>query len=135
MTSHTPEKPPEQPAVARAEEVIDRVGHHLGLFAGLTVERVQSTASALRRKAAQMTQPKMEEKQVSQPTVTQAEEPGKPAREKAELLVDSMGQRLGLFGMHLSLQVQKAGARVREEAEDMWAEAQNIRSGSSRKSQ
>ncbi len=87
MTSQTPEESSEQPAVERAEKVIDRVGHNLGLFAGLTVKRVQSAASAFRRKAAQMTQPKMEEEQVSQPMVTRAEEPGKPAREKAELLV------------------------------------------------
>ncbi len=82
-----------------------------------------------------MTQPKIEEEQASQPTVIQAEEPGKPAMEKAEALVESMGQRLGPFRTLLGLQIQKAGARVREEAEDMWAEAQNIRSGSSRKSQ
>ncbi len=38
-----------------------------------------------------------------------------------------MAQRLGLFAALAGLQIQKTAARVREEAEDLWAEAQNIR--------
>jgi len=133
--SQTQEKKPEQPAVARAEEAIDRVGRGIGLFAGLTVQRIQSAATSLRARTDGMAQSKTEGEKPSQPARAQAEEPGKLARERAEKLVDSMGQRLGLFAVLVSFQIQKTAARVREEAEDVWAEAQNIRHESSRKSQ
>ncbi len=46
---------------------------------------------------------------------------------RAEELVDRAGERLGHFATLVSQRVQWAVARVREEAEDIWAEAQNIR--------
>ena len=52
----------------------------------------------------------------------------KPA-ERAEVLVDQMGERLGRFLSVAGYQVRKATARAREEAEDIWAEAQAIRRG------
>ena len=52
----------------------------------------------------------------------------KPA-ERAEVLVDQMGARLGHFLSVAGYQVRKATARAREEAEDIWAEAQAIRRG------
>jgi hypothetical protein len=38
-----------------------------------------------------------------------------------------MTQRLSLFAARAGLQIQKATARAREGAEDIWAEAQSIR--------
>ncbi len=133
--SQTQEKKPEQPAVVRAEEAIDRAGRGIGLFAGLAVQRIQSAATSLQKRTDGMAQPKTEGEKPSQPAIPQAEEPGKLARERAEKLVDSIGQRLGLFAVLVGLQIQKAAARVREEAEDVWAEAQNMRHESSRKPQ
>ena len=52
----------------------------------------------------------------------------KPA-ERAEVLVDQFGERLGHFLSVAGYQVRKATARAREEAEDIWAEAQAIRRG------
>ena len=49
--------------------------------------------------------------------------------ERAEVLVDQMGERLGHFLSIAGHQLRKATARAREEAEDIWAEAQSIRRG------
>jgi len=46
---------------------------------------------------------------------------------RAEELVDHMGQRLSSFAAITSLGVQRAVARMREDAEDIWVEAQSIR--------
>ncbi len=51
----------------------------------------------------------------------------RPATERAEELADRMGQRLGYVTTHIGLRVRKTAARAREEAEDMWAEAQSLR--------
>ena len=53
----------------------------------------------------------------------------RPVTERAEELADRMGQRLGHVTMLVGLRVRKTAARGREEAEDMWAEAQSIRRG------
>lgn len=49
--------------------------------------------------------------------------------QRAEAIVDQLGQRLGRFFSAAGQQLRKAGARAREEAEDIWAEAQSIRRG------
>ena len=133
--SQTQEKKSEQSAVVRAEEAIDRAGRGIGLFAGLTVQRIQSAATSLQKRTNGKVQPKTEEEKPGQPAISQAEEPAKLAQERAEKLVDAMGQHLGLFAAFVGFQIQKAAARVREEAEDVWAEAQNIRHENSRKPQ
>jgi hypothetical protein len=46
--------------------------------------------------------------------------PMEPAVQRAEELVDAWGQKIGNFAARLL-------ARTREEAEDIWAEAQSIR--------
>ena len=50
-----------------------------------------------------------------------------PAMARAEELVDQMGQRVGHFLLQARRYSQKAVALAREEAEDIWAEAQHIR--------
>jgi hypothetical protein len=55
--------------------------------------------------------------------------PERPAAERAEALLDQVGERLGKFLNRAGQEVRKATARAREEAEDMWAEAQHIRRG------
>jgi predicted Zn-dependent protease len=49
--------------------------------------------------------------------------------ERAEVLVDRLGERLGHFLSIAGHQLRKTAALAREEAEDIWAEAQNIRRG------
>ncbi len=50
-----------------------------------------------------------------------------PAMARAEEMVDQMGERLGQFLSQAGRYAQKAMARAREEAEDIWAEAQEMR--------
>lgn len=58
---------------------------------------------------------------------TQAESNVLPAIERAEELVDRLGQRAGAFASMAGLRIRKLAARTREEAEDVWAEAQSVR--------
>ena len=57
---------------------------------------------------------------------------GRSADERAEEIVDRIGQRLGYVASLIALRLLKAAALVREEAEDVWAEAQSIRRGERR---
>jgi hypothetical protein len=50
-----------------------------------------------------------------------------PARERAEFLVDQFGMQLGKWANSLGDGLQRFWARTREEGEDIWAEAQDVR--------
>lgn len=45
---------------------------------------------------------------------------------RAEEMVDSMGQAIAGFASRISLEVMRGVALAREEAEDIWAEAQSL---------
>jgi len=51
------------------------------------------------------------------------------AQARAEDMVDRAGERVGQLATTLSRRVQVLLARAREEAEDIWAEAQSMRHG------
>ena len=51
----------------------------------------------------------------------------RPATERAEELVDRVGESVGNFATLAGWRVLKVAAFVREEAEDVWAEAQSVR--------
>ena len=134
--SQKQEEKSDQSATARAEELLDQFGRRIGLFAALATQRVRSAAASIREEADRMDQPETAPvEKSSPPTVARAEESGGLATERAEELVDRLGQRLSHFTSLASLQIQRTVARAREEAEDMWAEAQNIRQQNSRKLQ
>jgi hypothetical protein len=59
-----------------------------------------------------------------------SEHPQETPTERAEVLVDQWGERVGRFLSSAGYQLRKAAARAREEAEDIWAEAQTIRHNS-----
>lgn len=48
---------------------------------------------------------------------------------RAEAAVDRLGERVGHFVSTAGHNLMRFTARAREEAEDMWAEAQSIRNG------
>ncbi|HZC79704.1 MAG TPA: hypothetical protein VE258_18260 [Ktedonobacterales bacterium] len=50
-----------------------------------------------------------------------------PPTERAEVLVDQLGQKLGQWSGTAGERLRRFWARAREEGEDMWAEAQDIR--------
>jgi hypothetical protein len=47
--------------------------------------------------------------------------------ERAETIVDQAGERVGAMAVDLGRRLQVFLARAREEAEDIWAEAQAMR--------
>ena len=55
------------------------------------------------------------------------DEGARPTMERAEEVVDRLGQRAGQIGSELSQRFLRLAARAREEAEDIWAEAQSMR--------
>ncbi len=65
--------------------------------------------------------------QTPAPSGQTATEQQSTADARAEELVDRMGERLGHFFSQVSRRAEWAIARAREEAEDIWAEAQSIR--------
>ncbi len=55
--------------------------------------------------------------------------------ERAEEALARLEQRVGPWASNVRLRVLRLAARAREEAEDMWAEAQAIRQENARKSE
>jgi hypothetical protein len=49
------------------------------------------------------------------------------AMQRAEEMVDRIAERIGHYAQVFGHEVLRLGARAREEAEDIWAEAQHIR--------
>ena len=123
--SHSQEGESGQSAVTRAEELVNHAGQRLGLFAALAGVRVLQTTLALsermiRQRIAQLSQAK-------EGPVGQQEQPrSASATNQAEQLVGRMGQQLGSFTALASRSVLSAGVRIREEAKDIWTEAQAI---------
>ena len=66
-------------------------------------------------------------------TETRAEQPARPVIERAEELVDGVGQRVGPLASLVGLRLLQAAALARETAEDIWAEAQSAREERGRK--
>ncbi len=57
------------------------------------------------------------------------DEASRQAMQRAEELVDQFAERVGYYTGVLGHQLLRLVARAREEAEDIWAEAQNLRRG------
>lgn len=53
--------------------------------------------------------------------------PKKSATERAEELLNRVGWNAGFFGSMIGTRIARVAAYAREEAEDLWAEAQSIR--------
>lgn len=118
--AQTQEKKDPLSATERAEAMLDHFGRNLGLFVASTGKRVQLAATG-RRKSEPGAQPEGE-----QPGSAHAEEGNQEPMERADAMVEQMEQRLSYFTQRASLGIQKTAARLREEVEDMWAEAQHI---------
>jgi hypothetical protein len=123
--SQTPGEQPGPPATARAEELLDQAGQRVGAFVALTRIRVQQALSAAREEAERRGRDTSQLMQGGQ--AGQENGSNQLATQRAEEIVDRVGGRLGAVAAMTGLQIQKALARVREEAEDMWADAESIR--------
>ncbi len=49
------------------------------------------------------------------------------AVDRAEQTLDQLGQQIGALGVVVGFRLRRFAARMREEAEDLWAEAQAVR--------
>src|SRR5579884_3174807 len=107
-------------AAQRAEELISRVEQRIGALPSLIGQRAQQATTRIGEQVKQAGTHQEGE---------QAAQPGQPAMDRADHVVDEMGQRMSLIAAIVSLQTRKITARVREDAEDMWAEIQQIRNG------
>jgi len=115
----------------RAEHLLDRAGERIGFFAANSGKRLQELTV---RRFGRPHQPPQAPKTPGEgfvgdtsTTSTPSGEKPPPTIEKAEEMVDTMGQRFSLIGAIVGLQSQRMGVRIREQFEDMWAEAQQIR--------
>ena len=117
-----------QTATERAEELFNRMGQRLGMLTALATQRLQRVATSIREEADRLDEPQSVSGEHSDGSAAgRTEEVYRLATAKAEQMVDQMGQRISQYTATAGLQIQRAVARAREEAEDMWAEAQNIR--------
>jgi hypothetical protein len=122
-TQEKPVPPVTQPVTERAEELLTRAGRRLGLFAASASLRVQQTASVVRERAEQQTRSLKE----TRPPTASTDQAREESLERASEVVQQMEVRLSHLGTSLNKAFQKGTARLREEAEDIWAEAQHIR--------
>lgn len=128
--SQTQERKTVQPPIVRSEELIDRLGQNIGSFAALTRQRFQQTAKRVGGGLAPILP--AQEGQPKQPEGKQMGGLPQAEMQRAEKLVDNMGERLGLLTAMVGLQVRKMAAYAREGTEDIVAEAQHIRSARKR---
>jgi hypothetical protein len=63
------------------------------------------------------------------PAAKPAEEADNSDMRRAEEMVDRMAERVGHYASVVGFKLMQWAARAREEAEDIWAEAQSIRRG------
>jgi hypothetical protein len=95
-----PERPQRRSATERAERLVEQFGQRLGATREQLAARAASDSQAQR-----------------------------PATERAEELLDRAGEQVGRFAAVAGQEMRKFIARAREEAEDIWAEAQSKRQG------
>ncbi len=110
--------------------LINRMAHSIGFYTARTYLGIQNITHIAHTETHRQDQLKRDQiepsEQATQPS-EQAEEQNQSRTRKAEDMVDDLAQRLGSFTNTVKLNFQRTTARVREDTEDIWAEAQNIR--------
>jgi hypothetical protein len=124
----------DQAATIRAEKILERTGQQIGFFIGQTGQRIRQTANSAREQAGHLDQLKQARTGKETPPTSASKKGGVEsiATARAEETVDRMGEQLGHYTAQANFLLQRTVARVREEAEDMWSEAQNIHQQSRR---
>jgi hypothetical protein len=117
----------ESPGIERAEQVLSRAGERIGRLVGLAGLRIQQAARSLREEADRMDEP--ESAQHGNGKQARKAPENQPATARAEELVDRLGHRMSHWATVNGLQARRTMARLREDAEDMWVEAQEMRNG------
>jgi hypothetical protein len=108
-------------ALDRAEQTLTRASRQLGHMAGRTGARFWRVTRALRSEADQLDALAHSRASSTQPSQTKQH-----ALERAEEIVDQLGERVTRAALGGNLSVQRTVARLREDAEDMWVEAREM---------
>jgi hypothetical protein len=116
-------------AVERAEHLWENVEQSIKTFTLHTGQSIWQTTTSLPQKFSQHEHPSAESSvSPSNSSSDEATEvPNPPTMERAEQMVGAMGQRLSQWTSGAGLRIQRTTARMREDVEDMLAEAQSIR--------
>lgn len=118
------------PAVEHPNALVNRMAHSIGFYAARTYLGIQNITHKASEEADRLDQLKREQieqsDQSAQPS-EQAKEPQQSRTRKAEEMVDYLAQRLSSLTAMLKFNFQRTTAHVREDTEDIWAEAQSIR--------
>src|SRR5437879_2087325 len=106
------------------------MAHSIGFYAARTYLGIQNITHKAREETDRLDQ--MEREQIEQPGESaqrseQAQEQQQSRTRKAEEMVDYLTQRLSSLTAMLKFNFQRTTAHVREDTEDIWAEAQSIR--------
>jgi hypothetical protein len=123
--------------VQRADVLFDQAGQRVGSFVAQARMRLQALAAqssqaaqdALNRSTQAMNHDSTGDghADTAMGATQQSGADAPPPMERAEVLVDAAGQRLSAFGQVANQRLQVVLAYLREEGEDIWAEAQSIR--------
>lgn len=140
-------------AVRRADVALDQAGERIGALAAQARMRLQELATrgaqvaqmAAQQAADRATQAQAQAQRMthgqsdgaaddgSQPAESAEDNPQaapdamSPAMQRADVLVDEAAQRLSVWGASAGKRMRIMLARLREEGDDIWAEAQSIR--------
>lgn len=117
---------------------VNRMAHSIGFYAARTYLGMQNITHITREEADRLHQPQTKQVELSdqsaQPCEHESAQATLPENEehpsqtsRAEAMIDDLAQRLSSFTATLKLNFQRTTARAREDTEDLWAEAQNIR--------
>jgi hypothetical protein len=118
--------------------LVNRMAHSIGFYAARTYLGIQNITHLTREEADRLDQRKTKQiepsDQSAQPSEQESAQATSPAKEehpsrtsRAEAMIDDLAQRLSSFTAMIKLNFQRTTARAREDTEDLWAEAQNIR--------
>lgn len=102
----------DQSATERAEALLDNLGEGIGRLTSLTLRGIERIAAGAGANAA---------------ATTRDTASGSSPTQRAERLLDGVGERFGYFAAVAGQRIRKTAAMAREEAEDLWAEAQSVR--------
>ena len=116
------------PATNADPENIHSTGERIGRLAGKAIVRVQRAAQGFREEADEMDSPEPSpQARKSKKSSKQHARTAPLPTDRAEVLVDHFLQRATHWAVVGNLQARRGIARLREDAEDMWVEAQDIR--------
>lgn len=110
----------------------EQLGERIGYLASLALRRIEATAR--QAMPGPIAPPAAEAPDRESPAPGAAGASTRAATERAERLLDDMGERIGGLASISGPMIQRFVALAREEAEDIWAEAQHIRHSNSRDS-